>query len=81
MKTGISKAQQKIIKALTVDGAYLVDPVNAMGQRTGYVTTGGLIGYICAVKLSTFEILKAKGIISQNSPNGYYRLNPDLLTK
>jgi uncharacterized protein YjhX (UPF0386 family) len=74
MKTEYTKAQQRIIKALEVSGAYIVRPENRQGARTGYVTTGGIQGYICGVTLSTFNSLKEKGVISQKSEGSYYTL-------
>jgi uncharacterized protein YjhX (UPF0386 family) len=70
----LSKRQQQIVAALKVKGAYLVQPEDSIGKRTGYVTTGGFRGYSCGVTLSTFKILKAKGIVSQKSEGSYYTL-------
>jgi hypothetical protein len=78
-KPAVTKAQQKIIDALRETNAYMVPPADSPGERTGYVTTGGLKGWICPVNLSTFKVLESKSIISRNFQGDYYRLSNELL--
>lgn len=72
MKQEFSKVQTRIIEALRQKGTYIKVPYDVPGHRTGYITTGGIQGYICPVALSTFNILLQKGLIVDD--NGVYRL-------
>lgn len=73
----LSKAQERVVDALRQPKAYMVQPYDSPGKRTGYVTTDGLRGYVCPVKLSTFKILERKGLIAKNFEGDYYRIvNP-----
>lgn len=72
----LSKAQQKVVDALRQTGTYLVHPIDSAGKRTGYVTTGGLKGWICPVALSVFKTLVTHSIIHQKSNGAYWTLSP-----
>ena len=65
----LSKAQQRVVNAMGLPKAYLVAPEDSPGKRTGYVTTGGLQGYICHVPLSTLKNLLKRGVLVNHNGN------------
>lgn len=69
----LSRPQKKVMDALQSKGAYMMPPLDYPGRRTGYVTTGGLQGWICPVKLSTFNILLKLSLIKDR--DGVYVFN------
>ena len=71
----LSAVQKNVLDALRQPKAYMMPPLDYPGKRTGYVTTSGLQGWICPVKLSTWEILVQRSLIIEDS--GVYRLKVD----
>lgn len=69
----LSKAQKRVLEALSLNGSRLVPATDFPGQRVGYVTTNGcLTGYVCAVSLRTQEVLVDAGLIV-NDKGWYYK--------
>lgn len=68
----LSKAQQRVVDAMREPNATMIPPYDSPGHRTGYVTTGGLKGYLCPVPLATLNVLLTRGIIMHDGyPQGY----------